>query len=290
MVMAETALVYGAPEETTDAVFYLGAPSPGMAHALDQTGLIAQRADDLKEMAELTATFATSTLLVPLPRWAEIAHVARADRIGRAVLVAEKVDEADYGYALVALDQGADDVVSPMDSVASLRAIVGPLSGKRVLEMPGLGHVPRLAELSAEVAKIARALEGMTQPQPAIPAPSAPPALNLTAPQVRALIKARRARGQFFPVDLFADPAWDILLDLMASRLEGRQVSVSSLCIAAAVPATTALRWIKSMTDADLLQRKPDPVDGRRVFIDLSSRAVDSMNAYLVGARGVVAV
>jgi len=76
----------------------------------------------------------------------------------------------------------------------------------------------------------------------------------------------------------------------MASRLEGRQVSVSSLRIAAAVPATTALRWIKSMTDADLLRRKPDPVDGRRVFIDLSSRAVDSMNAYLAGARGVVAV
>jgi hypothetical protein len=41
--------------------------------------------------------------------------------------------------------------------------------------------------------------------------------------------------------DLFADPGWDILLDLYAARQEGKQVSVSSLCIAAAVPPTTAL-------------------------------------------------
>jgi hypothetical protein len=43
-------------------------------------------------------------------------------------------------------------------------------------------------------------------------------------------------REQFFGPDLFADPAWDILLDLYAARLEQQRVAVSSLCIAAAVP------------------------------------------------------
>jgi hypothetical protein len=53
-----------------------------------------------------------------------------------------------------------------------------------------------------------------------------------------------RLRSQHFVPALFADPAWDILLDLAAARIDGRMVAVSSLCIAAAVPATTALRWI----------------------------------------------
>ena len=37
---------------------------------------------------------------------------------------------------------------------------------------------------------------------------------------------------------------------LMAARLEQQRVEVSSLCIAAAVPPTTALRWIKALSDA----------------------------------------
>ena len=40
-----------------------------------------------------------------------------------------------------------------------------------------------------------------------------------------------------------------MLLDLLAARLERERVSVSSLCIAAAVPPTTALRWIRTLTD-----------------------------------------
>lgn len=90
------------------------------------------------------------------------------------------------------------------------------------------------------------------------------------AHQVRALLRARRLRDQILAPDLFADPAWDILLDLLAARLENNRVSVSSLCIAAAVPPTTALRWIRQLTDRGLLERQADPRDGRRIFIGLS--------------------
>jgi hypothetical protein len=97
---------------------------------------------------------------------------------------------------------------------------------------------------------------------------------------IRGIIRARRLRQQFFGAGLFADPAWDILLDLMVARIERRQVAVSSLCIAAAVPATTALRWIKQLTEMGLLHRVADPQDGRRVFIELTERAVDTLLAY----------
>ena len=97
---------------------------------------------------------------------------------------------------------------------------------------------------------------------------------------IREIIRARRFREELFGAGLFADPAWDILLDLTAARVEGRSVAVSSLCIAAAVPATTALRWIKQLTDSGLLNRVSDPVDGRRVFIELTDYAATAMTAY----------
>ena len=98
---------------------------------------------------------------------------------------------------------------------------------------------------------------------------------------MRSIIRARRLRDQFFRGGLFADPAWDMLLDLFAARLEGTRVAVSSLCIAAAVPATTALRWIKALTDRGLFVRSADPQDGRRVYIALSDEVARSLTAYL---------
>lgn len=100
------------------------------------------------------------------------------------------------------------------------------------------------------------------------------------AKAVRRMLRQRRMREQYFPADLFADPAWDMLLDLYAARLERQPVSVSSLCIAASVPATTALRWIKTMTDAGLFLREADPLDGRRIFIGLAEGAFDAMARY----------
>ncbi len=106
----------------------------------------------------------------------------------------------------------------------------------------------------------------------------------VTAAHVRAVIRRRRLRERFFDAELFADPAWDMLLDLYAAQLEGRNVSVSSLCIAAAVPATTALRWVKAMTDGGWLVRTADPMDGRRIFIALGHDAGQAMADYFAAS------
>ncbi|MGH6697599.1 winged helix DNA-binding protein [Sphingopyxis sp.] len=97
---------------------------------------------------------------------------------------------------------------------------------------------------------------------------------------VRDEIRKRRQRDRFFPSDLFADPAWDILLDLYASHLEGRNISVSSACIAAAVPATTALRWLKTLSDNGQIVRVPDVYDGRRIFVAISEDSKNQLDAY----------
>lgn len=102
----------------------------------------------------------------------------------------------------------------------------------------------------------------------------------VSARAVRQLIRRRRMREEFFGPDLFADPAWDMMLDLYAARLEYHRVSVSSLCIAAAVPATTALRWIKTLTEAGLFARESDQHDGRRIFVALTDKATVALHRY----------
>lgn len=97
---------------------------------------------------------------------------------------------------------------------------------------------------------------------------------------VRRIIRMRQSRARFFDAELFGDPAWDILLDLTAARGEGQRVSVTSLCIASGVPATTALRWIGQMVEACLLVRVQDPEDRRRAFIQLSEASADAMARY----------
>lgn len=97
----------------------------------------------------------------------------------------------------------------------------------------------------------------------------------------RRIISERRRREQTFGSELFADPAWDMLLDLYAAHQEQRQVSISSLCIAAAVPATTALRWIKTMADKGLLCRAADENDGRRIYVYLEAKVLTAMDEFL---------
>lgn len=113
----------------------------------------------------------------------------------------------------------------------------------------------------------------------------AAPQVAVDARYIREVIKLRRRREVFFDPELFADPAWDILLDLLAAQLEGRPVSVSSLCIAAAVPATTALRWITGMTESGILVRRQDPTDARRIFIDLPEADAAKLMDYFAELR-----
>ena len=97
---------------------------------------------------------------------------------------------------------------------------------------------------------------------------------------IRNMIKARQMRPRFLDADLFADPAWDMLLDLTAARAEHRRVSVTSLCIASGVPTTTALRWMKLLKQAGYIQRMEDDTDRRRAFVALSETGAAAMARY----------
>lgn len=180
----------------------------------------------------------------------------------------------------------ADDV----EAVPILARALGRRGMNRLHDKDRLVKFGSLHRISDELAEFARTLARIAEsdtptgmadkPVSFRPAPlggfqpfpskaSTTPA-SLTPERLREIIRLRRQRERFFDNGLFADPAWDILLDLKAAQLEKQMVSVSSLCIAAAVPPTTALRWISAMTESGMLIRQQDPVDARRVFILLS--------------------
>lgn len=102
----------------------------------------------------------------------------------------------------------------------------------------------------------------------------------VTEHDIRSMLKLRRGRDKFFESELFADPAWDILLELYAARLGQQKISVGSLCAGAAVPGTTALRWIGQLEGKGLIERSADPMDGRRVYLSLSNAGLNAMACY----------
>jgi hypothetical protein len=110
--------------------------------------------------------------------------------------------------------------------------------------------------------------------------PGVPADANLIAQLVEGVIIARSRRSFYFQATLFADPAWDILLVLTLSEARHHRLTVSKLCDRVEAPATTALRWITTLTDAGLLVRRNDPTDKRRKYIELSSDAYAKMVEY----------
>lgn len=220
-----------------------------------------------------------------------------AEAHGCAVLAWIDMELLDPAYAAL---PRAQFIVSDNDEEAPalLAALLADGGGARVAEERKGADFVALHRLSDELAEVARRLADMADdarpPAPSLtlvpPADVPAPVVPVTASDIRVLIRRRRMRMEFFGNDMLADPAWDILLDLFAAQMEEGDVSVSSLCIAAAVPPTTALRWIGAMTEAGMLVRRFDPNDGRRVFISLSADTATRMKQYFAAVGGKSAV
>lgn len=240
--------------------------------------------------------------------WIELDGEVSADT--SATLAAINRDAADGRYAAIvsATPSLVDDLFGSLnDDVhllidaddaerASALSLAIALHGERrwAADVASDRSAERLRQLSDEVGRIAATLARLSGgPSPAL-APAAPQhqgdAGEVPLDVVRKVIRARRLRARYFREDLFADPAWDMLLDLLQAEISHLRVPVSSLCIAAAVPATTALRWLKTMVKQGLFVRRADPHDGRRVFVELAPQTSDALRRYFaeVGASAAI--
>ncbi|MBU3729953.1 MAG: hypothetical protein FGM26_00225 [Beijerinckiaceae bacterium] len=79
-----------------------------------------------------------------------------------------------------------------------------------------------------------------------------------------------------------SDPVWAMVLELCAARLEGRELSVTSLCLASGLPVTTALRRLDELERDGKITRNPDRTDRRRVFVALDAQFHDRILVQLL--------
>lgn len=94
---------------------------------------------------------------------------------------------------------------------------------------------------------------------------------------------ARRSREKFFTSTLFADPAWDIMLILYWSGYIQQRMKTGAVCAAAAIPATTGLRWIGQLRGIGLLYQESHPTDCRVKWVELSYDAHVMLDQYFDG-------
>lgn len=80
--------------------------------------------------------------------------------------------------------------------------------------------------------------------------------------------------------DLFADPAFNILLTLYVSRDEGQNVSTSGACTASGVPTTTALRWINALARRGMVHKRSLPTDRRFTYLELSDDTAAALERF----------
>ena len=251
---------------------------------------------------------------------ASLAALARLDvraaQAGARMVVSTSMAALDDVFGC--LDQsGAQILVEPSraERVLALGRVLAECAGERVRELSDEDRLA-LLRLTEQVNQIAQKLDRLGAPGAIGPEPDSS-AFRFESPNtayigadndrmdhgterliraarpalpdprlVRRIIRQRQLRARFFAGDLFADPAWDMLLDLTAARAEHARVSVTSLCIASSVPPTTALRWIGQMTEEGLLERVEDDTDRRRAFITLTEKAADSMARYFAEIGG----
>ncbi len=244
----------------------------------------------------------------PDARAATLAALARIDvraaRSGARMVVATTRAALDAVFGC--LDQSRPEILVDASRGERAVALGRVMAGKPNARLRDLSEDDRLTllRLTEQVGELTERLERLgtvgtaadgsafrfESPEAAFrgfgPEDAEPSTLRRTRPPlpdprlVRRIIHHRQIRARFFDAALFADPAWDILLDLTAARAEHLRVSVTSLCIASGVPPTTALRWIGQMIDAGLLERVEDETDRRRAFIALSDKAADAMARY----------
>lgn len=98
----------------------------------------------------------------------------------------------------------------------------------------------------------------------------------------------RRRRKEFLPADLFGEPAWDIMLDLYVAAKLDKRIAVTSACLGADVPVTTALRWLHLLEVKGLIERYDDDRDQRRTFVRLTTQGYASMTRYFATNRATL--
>lgn len=144
------------------------------------------------------------------------------------------------------------------------------------------GHGHLLAQLQETNARLAGLVTQLTrQARNAVNAPQ-PSSTTLSARNIKKHLLLRAGRRRNALGRFLEGPSWDMLLDLAAVGLEGKEVSVSSICISSGAAQSSALRKLAAMEAAGLVRRYLDEQDRRRVCLALTETGLSLVQSALL--------
>ena len=95
------------------------------------------------------------------------------------------------------------------------------------------------------------------------------------------ILERRRLRQAEFGPKLFAEPGWDMLLELYISESAGASTTAAQLNAKSRAPDTTFVRWLQNLEQEVLVTRRPHPVDHGTEFVELTNKARGALERYL---------
>jgi hypothetical protein len=98
----------------------------------------------------------------------------------------------------------------------------------------------------------------------------------------QSLHTARQRRAECLPGQLFAEPAWDILLKLFIAAVKDERITQAELCSAVGFRAEIGARWIAIVISQNLAE-KIDPADGSDAEVRLTCEGFWSVRRSLYG-------
>lgn len=136
-------------------------------------------------------------------------------------------------------------------------------------------------EVDARLSEIKRLFHRLS----GAPASAAPATEDAVAPLgrqelARLILWGRGLLESEVATDLFADPAFNILLTLYVSRSEARDISTSAACTASGVPTTTALRWINALARRGMIHKRSLASDRRFTYLELSDTTCTALDRF----------
>lgn len=93
-------------------------------------------------------------------------------------------------------------------------------------------------------------------------------------------LEKRRKRVAIFGPQMFAEPAWEMLLILYLSE-GGQRHTQTSLSECSGASRSTGMRWIDFLVGQALICREEHPTDRRRNFVGLSDKGRELLELYL---------
>ena len=118
-----------------------------------------------------------------------------------------------------------------------------------------------------------------------VPNAASPEQRNLLREHARQIRYSRGLRGDLFDLNLFGEPAWEIILTLYTIDSDRRRLHTRELSELSGVALTTVLRWLDYLEEQGFIARRPNPHDQRMVYIELAQKGRNAMDEYLLKMR-----